>query len=546
MHMHKRLLIAVAALAGTLAAQTPTITGIVNASSARPPGLPNSAIAQGSIFVVYGSNLGAAAPAGSLANLASMSMPLPTTAGLAGTTITVTVNGVTLPAPILYTIPGQVAAIMPSATPVGSGTLTLTYNGKSAMGPILVQITAFGISNLRTANGFETAYVVFGTNQNELVTGLDSAAPGDIVVMYGTGLGPAIEGFDTILPLAGNLGTAPMVYVGGVPSTAVLYYGRSPALPGLDQIVFVVPQNAPLGCQVSIIVETSNVGVPIVSNGPTTALATTDHTPCVDPVDEFPPSALTSGGNFSGLIIALVQNTTFTAPNTSTTSGTELVVTAQFTPAQLFAYAPTMAKSSFNSCLTGFVPNPPPMVLPNGTFLNAGPSVTLTPPSGAAIAIPTMTPGFYLGTNSVGIPSGAWNLAVPGGANVGPLNVGFPIPQPIVWTNQASLLGSTIDRTKGLTITWTGGDPNGYVDIQSFGQNTTGAYLAGYDCSVPISAGTFTIPPSALLHMPPGAGAMTTLQVSTFSLPFTTPPVAGFSALGNFSQLSTVIPIVYK
>src|SRR5580692_8818731 len=157
MPMLKRLLLAVLAIAGSLVAQNPTITGIVNASSARPPGLPNSAIAQGSIFVVYGSNLGAAAPAGSLANLASMSMPLPTTAGLAGTTITVTVNGTTLPAPILYTIPGQVAAIMPSATPVGTGTLTLTYNGKSGTGPITVLVTAFGISNLRTVNGFETA-----------------------------------------------------------------------------------------------------------------------------------------------------------------------------------------------------------------------------------------------------------------------------------------------------------------------------------------------------------------------------------------------------
>ena len=544
MQMPKRLLFAVAAIAGSLAAQTPTITGIVNGASGRPPGVPNYAIAQGSIFVVYGSNLGAPAPAGSIVN--SASLPLPTTAGLAGTSITVTVNGTTLPAPVVYTIPGQVAAIMPSATPVGTGTLTLTYNGKSGSGPILVLVSDFGISNLRTPNGFETALVTFGINQSEFVTGADAAAPGDILVMYGTGLGPAIEGFDTILPVTGNLGTAPTVYVGGVASPSVLYYGRSPCCAGLDQIVFTVPQNAPLGCQVSIIVQTSNVGVPIVSNGPTTAIAATDHMACTDPVDEFPEAALSLTGNFKGLIISLVQNTTFTSPNTSTTSGSELVIAAQFTAAQLNAYAPTLAKSSENSCLTGFVPNPAPVVIPPATFLDAGTSVTLTPPSGAPIAVPAAVPGFYMGKNSVGIPSGAWSIAVPGGANVGPFNLGFPIPQPIVWTNQASLLGSTIDRTKGLTINWTGGDSNGYVDIQSFGLNTTGTYLAGYDCSVPITAGTFTIPPSALLHMPTGAGAMTTLQVSTFSLPFTTPPVAGFNGFGNFSQLSTVIPIVYK
>jgi hypothetical protein len=37
------------------------ITGVVNSASAVPPDLPNSGIAQGSIFVVYGSGLGPAA-----------------------------------------------------------------------------------------------------------------------------------------------------------------------------------------------------------------------------------------------------------------------------------------------------------------------------------------------------------------------------------------------------------------------------------------------------------------------------------------------------
>src|ERR1039458_2949999 len=213
MQMLKRLLLAVAAIAGSLAAQNPTITGIVNAGSGIPPGLPNYAIAQGSIFVVYGSNLGAAAPAGSIVN--SASLPLPATAGLAGTSITVTVNGTTLPAPVVYTIPGQVAAIMPSATPAGTGTLTLTYNGKSGSGPITVLGSAFGISIARTPAGHEIAAVTFATNQTELVLPPDAAAPGDALVLFGTGLGPVAGGNDTILPSSGNVGTAPTVYVGG-------------------------------------------------------------------------------------------------------------------------------------------------------------------------------------------------------------------------------------------------------------------------------------------------------------------------------------------
>jgi hypothetical protein len=44
----------------TAAAQTPMITAVENAATNIPPGLPNSAIAQGALFVVKGANLGPA------------------------------------------------------------------------------------------------------------------------------------------------------------------------------------------------------------------------------------------------------------------------------------------------------------------------------------------------------------------------------------------------------------------------------------------------------------------------------------------------------
>ena len=543
MQMPKKLLFAVVAIAGSLAAQNPTITGIVNAGSGIPPGLPNYAIAQGSIFVVYGSNLGAAAPAGSIVNPAAL--PLPT--GLFGTSITVTVNGTTLAAPIVYTLPGQVAAILPSATPAGAGTLTLTYNGNSGSGPITVLGSAFGISIARTPAGHEIAAVTFATNQSELVLPPDAAAPGDSLILFGTGLGSVAGGNDTILPQSGNVGTAPTVYVGGVASPNVSYYGRSPGFPWLDQIVFTVPPNAPLGCQVSIVVQTSNAGVPIVSNGPATAIGAMDHVPCVDPVDAFPAALLSFPANTTVLGISLMQNVTFSSPTTSRTTDTYQILVTGFTPPQFVALSANMAESSNNSCFSGFVPAVagPPGPAP-ATFLDAGPSLTLTPPSGAPITLPAVAAGIFLGGDSLGIPSGPWGFTTSGGANVGPLNFFFPIPTPVTWTNQASLLGSTIDRTKGLTITWTGGDPYGFVDIQGFAANATGTYLVGYDCSAPLAAGSFTIPPSILMQMPPGAGTGATLQVSTFALPFTILPVKGFDAVVNFSQLQTLIPIAYK
>jgi hypothetical protein len=73
----------------------PTITAVENAATNISPGLPNAGIAQGSLFVVKGTNLGPAAVV-----VASI-FPLPTTAGIGGTTATVTVGSTTVNA-IMY------------------------------------------------------------------------------------------------------------------------------------------------------------------------------------------------------------------------------------------------------------------------------------------------------------------------------------------------------------------------------------------------------------------------------------------------------------
>jgi uncharacterized protein (TIGR03437 family) len=553
MQMSKRLLVSLVVVAGSLAAQTPTISGIVNGASGIPAGAPHYAIAKGSIFVIYGTHLGAAPPAGAIAN--SARLPLSKTGSFAGTSVTVNVNGTTLPAPILYTLPTQVSAIMPSGIPTGTGTVTVSYGGKSGSGPVKVLVSDFGVSNVRSPTGFETAAVTFGTNERELVTVADSAAPGDILVLFGTGLGPSIGDIDTTFPLQGNLGTAPLVYVGGVLSPNVPYYGRTPIFPGLDEIIFEVPQGVPMGCHVSIIVQTANLGVPIVSNAPDTAISANDHTPCTDPVEAFPPNLLARPGNTSVLNISLTENQSFVpsapgaaVPAAPVITDTYQVLAAKFTPIELFDLQFVLVEATQGNCLPGFVPtNGPPLGLPPATYLDAGTSVTLTPPSGAPFMLPAVGPGVYLGKDSAGFPAGTWGFSTPGGANVGALNFQFPIAQPVTWTNRASVMASPIDRTKGLTITWSGGDNvNGFVDIQSFAANTTGTFLFGYDCSAPISAGSFTIPPSVLLRMPPGPSAGATFQVSTFTYPFKTPAVKGFDSVANLSHIETVVPIVYQ
>jgi uncharacterized protein (TIGR03437 family) len=542
----QKLFLAFVAVAGTLAAQNPSFTGVVNAASGIPPGLPNYGIAQGSIFLVYGSNLGPPPPTGAFVTAASV--PLPTTAGLAGTSITIAAGGTTVTAPMIYTSPGQVAAIMPSSTQTGNATMTLTYNGKSGSTPILVVQSAFGISNVSYGQGSHIGALTFGLNQTEFVTNTDSAAPNDIVILFGTGLG-AVTGGDTNFPAAGNTGTAPRVFVGGVASPSVAYYGRSPCCAGLDQIVFTVPQNAPLGCNVSIVVQTANGNVPIVSNGPAMAIAATDHTVCSDATQYIPASAL-SQSSIKAVAVELDQNSfvsTSLLTTTTTIQAQAKVTFIQFTQAQLAAAAPGInTEPSFGSCSVGFVSNNSSGGGPPGTVLDAGATATLTPAGGKAILLTSQGGQLSASISGKTFATGVYSFSSVGGVNLPSENFSFTIPQQITWTNLTPISTSQVDRTQGLNITWTGGDSNGYVDILVQAQNSTGAFQAYVDCAAPTSAAHFTIPASALLAMPTGTAALASVQVSTFALPFTLGAIPGFDVALDNSQFQTQAPVVFK
>ncbi len=60
------------------------------------------------------------------------------------------------------------------------------------------------------------------------------------------------------------------------------------------------------------------------------------------------------------------------------------------------------------------------------------------------------------------------------------------MPPPITWTNAASI--ASVIRQQGVTVTWTGGDPNGFVYVTGY----SGAMLHLHSAS---GVGTFTVPP---------------------------------------------------
>src|SRR3954452_17558494 len=97
------VLFALAAATAAGGAAAPQINSILNAGSYTLPGRPNYGIAPGSMFVVFGTELG---PAG--LQQASGS-PLPTSLG--GTSMRVTVGTTVVDAIMVYTSANQAAAI---------------------------------------------------------------------------------------------------------------------------------------------------------------------------------------------------------------------------------------------------------------------------------------------------------------------------------------------------------------------------------------------------------------------------------------------------
>jgi hypothetical protein len=250
-----------------------------------------------------------------------------------------------------------------------------------------------------------------------------------------------------------------------------------------------------------------------VSNGPAISLAATDGATCEDPTQRFPPAITESKNSVKALAIGPMQNVSVKlnadgSTTTTTASGAQALI-SQFSPAQVAADATNFTGANYvpslGSCYTGFSSNPAANGNLSSTPLNVGSTITLTPPSGSPL---TLTPGgigYASNSTSTTLPSGTWMFSNgAGGPDIGPLSFNFTVPAQVNWTNQTTLTGSQIDRTKPLNVTWSGGDSTGYVDIQ--GNAQSGMYDVGFECAAPTAAGEFTIPSYILLAIPPGTG----------------------------------------
>jgi uncharacterized protein (TIGR03437 family) len=185
-------------LAGSSGAGAPPTAPIV--SAVQDAGSYTSTIAPGGIFVVKGSNLAGG-------QLTQFGFPLPTTAsGGASITFTPITGGSGAGAYLVYTLPQQLAAVLPSTLAPGSYYVTVTYNGQTgAPYPVTVVSVKPGLFTQDSSGwGLALAQNYVSATQydlNRLTTGvvngytISPAKPGQTVILYATGLG-AVPGGD--------------------------------------------------------------------------------------------------------------------------------------------------------------------------------------------------------------------------------------------------------------------------------------------------------------------------------------------------------------
>jgi uncharacterized protein (TIGR03437 family) len=501
-------------LASTSAwAQTPVIAagGIENAASQTPPSLPGGSIAPGSLFLVYLSNL--------LPVKSSAATTYPLTAAFNGVSMTVTVNGTQEPVLMYATIPLAVygstllEGVLPSATPVGTGTITATYNGQtSATAPIVVAASSFGWYTNYPAGSGPGAFT--DSSSFKRITPTNSAHPGEEVTGWGTGLGAASASTDAS---GGGFAVNPSglaLWIGGQQVTPD-YTGRSSSA-AEDQINFKIPAGV-TGCAVPLVLQVGS----IVSNTVTIPIAASGSSVCNDP-NGFASTdlqTLVANGSLRYGTIVLQRSSSPLAlltglpPVNSTTDGGYAyfykVSTGNIlTSLGPFQY-PTIGTCSVFTFVgsSASVPVDPTLL----TGLDAGPSMSVVGPgaSGTQVMSEESKGQYYGDLSPTGtfLNAGAFNINNgSGGADIGPISAGpVTIPAALVWSNQSNI--STVTRSQGLTVTWTGGDPNGAALIIGFAIQSTPEVGAKFICTAPTKAGQFTVPPSVLLALPASTGS---------------------------------------
>jgi uncharacterized protein (TIGR03437 family) len=578
--MKKQLILSLLAVIAASAAPVIRTGGVVNAASYIPLGTQGSGIAQGSYFVIFGSGLGPASISVS---------PLPFLNNLAGTTVTFTpATGSPVQAFLYYAVDGQVSGILPSSAPLGAANVTVSFGGAtSAPAKVTIVKSNFGIFTMNQAGSGPAAILNLNSASEAPLNSLTSAAiPGQIMELFGTGLGP-ITGPDNDAPGVVSPQVDVKVLVAGQALTP-LYAGRSPQYPGLDQINFQIPSDAsiPDSCYVPVAIQANG----FVSNYGTFAKATTGRT-CSPPLG-LSTAALQRLDQGAKVNVGLLSLSRSTILGSVTAFGVTIPINAATEQAG-GTFATLDAGGIYNLIQTpGAVPplNGPGTCLvqtqdsaavPTSTIppvpkpLNAGAKLSLSGPNSKAQDLPSVanigyaaylaqSGGTILGLPIPGVPTvptglpttfleqGQWTIKGTGGTDVGGFSATIAVPAPLNCSPSCDT--TSIDRTQPLTIKWTGGGGSqDYVQVAGVASTASLAdptknVAVLFECTAKASDGTLTVPVSVLSQMPtssadplaPNTGALLIINGLGTNTTFTAPLTAGGNLDAGYFGYSSV------
>lgn len=229
--MRFRLPLLLSLLAVTAFAQ-PRIGAVVNGAAFREK------IAAGSLLAIFGTNLSAA-------TVAAPSLPLPTT--LNGISIVLTSQQGQTPAertlPLYYVSAGQVNAVLPPETQPGRYTLALNTSTTRVQTDIEVNRNPMAAADFFTRDGSGRGLALM-TDTNFQV--IEEGAPGQVVILWATGLGPVDASGRTVRPV--ELTTGGEVLYAGLSGWPGVYQinVRLQAIPSIDNWLESSMTGAPL------------------------------------------------------------------------------------------------------------------------------------------------------------------------------------------------------------------------------------------------------------------------------------------------------------
>ena len=220
-------------------------------------------LAPGSLASLFGLNVAAFKEA-------TRGVPLTTTLG--GTTVLV---GETLKAPLVYASPSQINFQVPWEVPAGEPAVFRVRVGPDASPPETTPTTThapavFTIDSVRPAQG-----AILIANTAGMIPAPIGAAPnarpvvrGELLEIFATGMGPV-----TNTPESGEIAisfplsrteTTPLVTIGGA-SARVFFSGLAPRAVGLNQVNVKVPDDAPVGDDIPLVIRIGEVdSVPVI------------------------------------------------------------------------------------------------------------------------------------------------------------------------------------------------------------------------------------------------------------------------------------------